>query len=96
MSGGHRVRLGGRRRPDREPGNYGIIDIPSRRLLVIDAEAIRADILDELADVGVVIAVAGELADISTELVDVRPIASIDDEMIVDGLAERIVIEVLS
>ena len=95
MSAERRVRLGGRR-PDREPGNYGIIDVPSRRLVIVDADAIPAELLNELAGVGVVVSVAGELADVSTELVDVRPIACADDEMIVDGLVVRIVVEVLS
>ncbi len=47
---------------------YGLIDVPSRKLVIIDADMIDAEIWERLAGVAIVANVAGPIARVTAEV----------------------------
>jgi len=74
---------------------YGLIDVPSRKLLIVDAEAIDAETLERLAGVGVVALVAGPIARVAAEVVVDGDDTVLADDSIVHGDCTTLTIDVL-
>lgn len=77
---------------------YGLIDVPSRRLVIVDADMIDAETWERLAGVAIVANVAGPIARVTGEML-VSIDAAIDERLdpgaIVDGDCCTLSIDVL-
>lgn len=72
---------------------YGLIDVPSRKLVIVDADMIDAETWERLAGVAIVANVAGPIARVTAEVVDGD--TELADDSIVDGDCTTLTIDVL-